>query len=164
MTWYEFLETNTFNFLLMAFFFIALFFILKVPKRLQDATEKVKEEIKASDKAKEQSFVELDEADKSVQNLQKEIEEINVSADKNISFIKETSSKEENKIIETMKANSIKTIESAEKSAVQKLSKKTVLASFELAKKHIIQLLKDNPQYHQKFIEDSINELDGLKQ
>ena len=54
-------------------------------------------------------------------------------------------------------------IESEGKKIISSLSQKTAFASVELAKKHIIETLKNKPQYHASFINSSIDELDRLK-
>ena len=60
--------------------------------------------------------------------------------------------------------NTQKIINSDNKQTVSTLSKQTALAAYELAKEHIKQTLQNKPQYHQKFIEESIEELEtGLK-
>ena len=46
------------------------------------------------------------------------------------------------------------------KKIISGLSRATALAAAELAKKHIISTLDKKPQYHAKFIENSIKELD----
>ena len=43
------------------------------------------------------------------------------------------------------------------------LTQKTALASLEVAKNHIKNTLKEKPQYHNDFIQKSIDELDRLK-
>ena len=64
---------------------------------------------------------------------------------------------------ENILVNTEKMIESEGKKIISSLSQKTALASVELAKKHIVETLKNKPQYHANFINSSIDELDRLK-
>ena len=113
--------------------------------------------------AKEASIVELKNAETSVRNVGIEIGEILKNAE-------QTAEKLGNKILEDAKlqsenilVNTEKMIESEGKKIISSLSQKTALASVELAKKHIVETLKNKPQYHANFINSSIDELDRLK-
>ena len=162
--WNTIVQTNTFNFLVMVGIIAIIAKKLKLVSKLQEAADKVKSEIENSDKAKEQSIINLEDAEKVYETTAGEVREISSTAEKNILFIEQLMANEEQKAVEAIKQNMQKALNTTEKNAIRDLSEKTVLASFELAKKHIIHLLETNPRYHQKFIEDSIRELDGLKQ
>jgi len=162
--WNVILESNTFNFIILVFVIIGLSIWLKTSSKLQNVVDGVKKQIGDSDNTKEKSIVELKEAEELLKTTDTEVDEIEANMKKSISLIQQSILKQENELMEALEQNTQKTLSSNENKAIQNLSKKTISASFELAKHHIVKLLENNPQYHQKFIEDSINELDGLKQ
>ena len=65
--------------------------------------------------------------------------------------------------IENIKSNILKVINAEEKSLSAKLTQDTVNNSIELAKQNIINKLNENPDLHNKFIDDSINEIDRVQ-
>ena len=162
--WNVILETNIFNFIILILFFVALSLRFNPSSKLQNVIDGIKKQIDNSDSAKELSVIELKEAQEKLKTVDAEVIEIEANTKKSLSLIQHSILKQENEAIEALEQNTQKILNSNQNKAIQKLSKKTVLASFELAKHHIEKLLEKNPQYHQKFIEDSIKELDGLKQ
>ena len=162
--WNVILESNTFNFIILVFVIIGLSIWLKTTSKLQNVVDGVKKQIGDSDSTKEKSIIELKEAEELLKTTDTEVDEIEANMKKSISLIQQSILKQENELMEALEQNTQKTLSSNENKAIQNLSKKTISASFELAKHHVVKLLENNPQYHQKFIEDSINELDGLKQ
>ena len=63
---------------------------------------------------------------------------------------------------ESILQNADKINETNGKRIISDLTREAALVSVELAKRHIISVLAKKPQYHAKFINDSINELDRL--
>ena len=63
------------------------------------------------------------------------------------------------KKVTNIKNNIERAISAEEKTISARLSKKTALASSELAKQHIITLLEAHPELHEKYINQSIEEL-----
>ena len=128
------------------------------------AQESVKDSIDNSIKAREDSIEELLKANAATESVKEEISEIEENCDNSITALNEKIEKETDVQIENIHKNTEKIINSENKQIVSELSGKTALAAVELAKKHIKEVLKNKPQYHQKFIEESINELEsGLK-
>ena len=160
--WSTILKTNTFNFLVMVGIFWFLIKKFKLGDMLQSEVLKIKNSIDDSKEAKEKSQQELKSAYKEASNVEEKIKEIEQNAKDNILDIEEKYNLESEKQIEAIKNNALKTIEVKRKEAVSSLENKTVSAAVELAKIHIENLLKNNSSYHQKLIDDSIEELDRL--
>ena len=67
------------------------------------------------------------------------------------------------KAIFNIEKNIDKVVSIEEKKISNLLTEKTSLASIELAKQHIEKMLEQNPELHNKFIQNSIDELDKVK-
>ena len=157
------IESNLFNFLIMIAIIAYVAKKFNFAQKLDDAILKVKETIENSELAKTKSIEELKQANEQTQNVGLETEQIKNQGQENLSNMKEKIISDSEKQINSIKKNADKITEAKEKEIVSNLSKKTVIASYETAKKHIIHLLKENPDFHQKFIKESIQELDRLK-
>lgn len=156
-------ETNTFNFLILVLLLGIIFKKLDINTKLNNAIDNVKKTIDNSISAKNKSDEDLGLAQKEVKNLTQEIDEIKQKNEESILKNKTILEEETNSQIETIKENAFKIINSKEKEIASRLSKKTVLATIELAKQHVINILNKDGSYHQKFIDESIKELDRLK-
>jgi len=158
--WNEIVQSNTFNFIVLVLILYLIIKFCKINLLIENAQNKVKELINNSTEAKEKSIVELKNVQETTSNIQNEINEIEQNGDKNITLVENKINEESNKQVETIKQNTEKLISAKERDIVSNLSKKTILASIELAKKHVINLLETHPEYHQNFINDSVQELD----
>ncbi len=160
--WSLILKSNLFNFSIMI---VILAFVVKkldLCQKLDDAIAKVKEKIEESELANKNSEQELKEAGEKTKNVQQEIEQIEQKGNENISNLEQKIAQEAQDEVDSIKTNADKLINAKEKEIASCLSKKTILASVEIAKKHVINLLKQNPDYHRKFIKESIEELNRL--
>jgi len=157
------LESNLINFIIMIAIIVYVAKKCNFSQKLDDAVNKVKELIDNSELAKQNSIEELKESSEKTKNIKTEIDEIEQQGQENLSNMEEKIILDSEKQIQSIKKNADRLLDGKEKEIVSKLSKKTVLASLELAKQHIINLLKQNPEYHQQFIKESIEELNRLK-
>lgn len=158
--WNLIVQSNTFNFLIFIGLFALLFKKINFIAMMDSLQVKVISLIEDAKKAKDDSIVELKKNQEISSNVPTEVRNIldnaEVTADRLGKRILEETEKQVNSIYKTTDS----VIESEGQRIITSLSKKTVLASLELAKNHIVKTLKEKPQYHVKFIEDSINELD----
>ena len=160
----EFIQSNAFNFVLVVLLLIYLCKVAKIGEKLTHAQEKIKEKIENSKKAREDSIEFLLDANDTVKNTKNEVLEIESECEKNITLMQQRVEKETVSQVKGIEENTTKIIESENKQTVSALSKKTAMAALELARKHIIETLEKKPEYHQKFIDESIQELDsGIK-
>lgn len=158
--WNLIVKTNTFNFII----FVALFAIIikyaKVGNMISSMQAKVKQFIDDSIIAKENSEKELKLAETKVEKVESEIKEIHDNADLNAMRLGRKILADANIQSESILQNADKINDANGKKIISELSQEAALISVELAKRHIISVLKKKPQYHAKFVSDSINELD----
>ena len=158
--WNLIVQSNTFNFLIFIGLFALLFKKINFGAMMDKLQAKVMSLIEDAKKAKDDSIVELKRTQEISSKVPTEVRNIldnaEVTADRLGKRILEEAEKQVNSIYKT--TDSVE--ESEGQRIISNLSQKTALASLELAKNHIVKTLKAKPQYHVKFIEDSINELD----
>lgn len=160
--WNVILQSNTFNFLIFIGLFALLFKKINFGAMMDSLQAKVMVLIEDAKRAKDDSINELKKTQEVSSKVPMEVKNIldnaEVTADRLGKRILEDAEKQVNSIYK----NTDGVVESEGQKIISTLSKKTALASLELAKAHIVKTLQVKPQYHAKFIEDSINELDGF--
>lgn len=160
--WNVIVQSNTFNFLIFIGLFALLFKKINFGAMMDSLQAKVMVLIEDAKRAKDDSINELKKTQEVSSKVPMEVKNIldnaEVTADRLGKRILEDAEKQVNSIYK----NTDGVVESEGQKIISTLSKKTALASFELAKAHIVKTLQVKPQYHAKFIEDSINELDGF--
>lgn len=160
--WNTIVSSNTFNFLVMVGI---LFFIAKkidITSVIENALTSVKNKISDSEKEKADKKLYLQEAHKSVENLDNEIEETLNKAKENADNLKESIISSANLKVEKIKDNIEKTVEMEEKKASSELILKTAERSKELALQKICKLLEEKPELHEKIIDRCIEKLGTL--
>ena len=123
---------------------------------LEQAQTIVENEIKDSEKAKEESDAELDTVQKSSRNVKKEINAILKKSEENAQNVGEKILQDAEKNAVIVKENAEKIIENNQNLLKNELIKRATLASVEVAKSHIINELNNNPELHNKLIYESI--------
>ncbi len=160
--WNVIVQSNTFNFLIFIGLFALLFKKINFGAMMDSLQAKVMVLIEDAKRAKDDSINELKKTQEVSSKVPIEVKNIldnaEVTADRLGKRILEDAEKQVNSIYK----NTDGVVESEGQKIISTLSKKTALASLELAKAHIVKTLQVKPQYHAKFIEDSINELDGF--
>lgn len=160
--WNVIVQSNTFNFLIFIGLFALLFKKINFGAMMDSLQAKVMVLIEDAKRAKDDSISELKKTQEVSSKVPMEVKNIldnaEVTADRLGKRILEDAEKQVNSIYK----NTDGVVESEGQKIISTLSKKTALASLELAKAHIVKTLQVKPQYHAKFIEDSINELDGF--
>lgn len=156
-------KSNFFNFTI---FLLILIFIAKkfdLPNILEDMKMNIVKKIEDSKVSRTLSDEELSKAENSVAKLGDEVEEIisdaNKSAKNFVSNI-EISTKLKIKNIEK---NTKRLIEAQESNINSKLTSKQGQASVKLAKDQIRSVINSNPNLHNKFIEESIKDIEESK-
>ncbi len=160
--WTVIVKSNLFNFIIMVAILAFIIKKLNIGQKLDDAVLKVKEKIDEAVLANKNSVEELKQAGEKTKNVQSEIEEIEQKGSENISNLEQRIASEAQEELSSIEKSTDRLIDAKEREIVSRLSKKTILASIEVAKKHVINLLKQNPEYHRKFIKESIEELNRL--
>ena len=161
--WNIIVQSNAFNFIIFVVIFAIILKAAKIGSRIENSQAKVKQHIDDSTNAKEKSIVDLKTAQEAASKVGKEIKEILDNADLQAMRLGRKILADANVMSENIILNADKINDANGKKIISELSVSTAIASADLAKKHIISTLNKKPQYHAKFIEDSINELDRFK-
>lgn len=157
--WDIIVKSNTFNFAVLLLIFAVLFKKLNI----SDTIEKIKLNIiKTIDDAKferEQAKNKLYDAQKSVENLDNEIKErLNDAKTRVENLSAQILDNAENQI-QMIRKNLENIILAEEKTLSSKMSDKALKSAIELAKQKVIKTLEEQPELHNKFIEESIGEI-----
>lgn len=161
--WNDILTSNLFNFVVMLF---VLGWIIKkfdIAGLLEKGRQNIENNIKASKDAKEQAINELYKTQEQTKEVDKEIFEILDKSDKNATIVGEKLVNDAKKQATEFNKTLEKTIDSNIKALNLNLSNKTAEASIQIAKKHIVKELENNKDLHMKFINESIDALNGVK-
>lgn len=160
--WNVIVYSNTFNFIV---FVLILAFIAKkvnIGAVISSLQAKIIKLIDDAKKEHEEATNKLKTAEKEVENLPNELKGIIDDAHKSAEVISNKILSEAQKQIESIESNAQKVIEAEEKMLIAKLTKNTSQASIETATKHIQNVFVETPTLHEKYINESIEELDRL--
>lgn len=161
--WNMIVQTNTFNFAILVLIFAVIFRKIKLGEVLENLKEEIVKAIKNAEEEKARAKNELAEAKKSIKHLDEDIQAAISSANSRAEQIASQILVNTQKEIDLIKSNIDKIIKAEEKTISTTLADKTAKASIALAKNHIISVLEDQPELHEKYINESINELDRIQ-
>lgn len=161
--WNVIVYSNTFNFIV--FVAIIAWIVVKIDVKsaitsLQQKIIKIIEDVK---KEHEDALSALKNAEKAVEKLPEELDGIMQDAAKSAETISRKILTEAEKQLESIETNAKKVIDAEEKLLISKLTKSTSSLSVDTAQKHIQNVLVETPTLHEKYINESIDELDRLK-
>ncbi|MDD3436513.1 MAG: ATP synthase F0 subunit B [Candidatus Gastranaerophilales bacterium] len=160
--WNIIVKSNTFNFIIFVLILVWIFKKINVNAIITSLQQKIIKILDEVKKNHEDAKNELLSAEKAVENLGEELKVIVEDATKSAEVISQKILSEAQKQIESIENNATKVIEAEEKLLISKLTESTSLASVETAKKHIKSTLEQTPTLHEKYINESIEELDRL--
>lgn len=161
--WDLIVRSNTFNFVLLVAIFWFLFKKINVSHVIEKLQQDIINTIENVKKSKELAGEKLLQAKNSVQNLDKDIQAQIAQADSTANSISASIFNNTEKRIVIINGNVDKTIATEEKSLSAKLTEKAAAAAVAIAKNHIINTLKNRPDLHDKYIDESIQELDRIQ-
>ena len=160
--WNTIVMSNTFNFTIFVLLLAFIFKKIDVASIISNLQEKIKQLIENAKKAREEALGKLKEAEKAVENVEEEVSTILKDADKTAKILSNKIIEDAKKQIESIELNAKKIVEAEEKVLHASLVKKTAQASLEVATNHIKDTLNQNANLHDKYINESIDELDRL--
>ena len=160
--WNVIVESNTLNFVVFVLILAYLCKKIDVNKIIENLQAKIQQMVEASKEAKEVAIKDLAKAEESVKNVATEVETILSDAKVTASKLSEKIAEDAKKQTESIKKNAKKIIEAEEKIIYNSLMKKASKASLEVAKNHIKDTLRNNEALQDKYINESIDKLDGL--
>lgn len=160
--WQIIMMSNTFNFVLFVLILAWVFKKINVSAMVTALQQKIIKILDDVKKEKGEAQNKLAQAEKAVENLGEELKVIVDDAQKSAEVISKKILTEAQKQVESIELNATKVIEAEEKMLVANLAKNTSKASVEAAKLHIEKTLEQTPSLHEKYINESIDELDRL--
>ncbi len=161
--WNLIVQSNTFNFAILVIIIAVVFAKIDLPGIIEKIKNDVARAIENAKQEKENAEKDLKTAQKTAANTDNEVAEQLKTAENNAQNLSQGIIKNTELQIENIKSNILKVINAEEKSLSAKLTQDTVNNSIELAKQNIINKLNENPDLHNKFIDDSINEIDRVQ-
>ena len=156
------LHSNLFNFAFFMLIIIVICIKVDVPAVLEKMKEKVSSEIENSKETKEKSLSNLADANMQYSKLPQDLENISENAKQKLESLSKQIALETEQKISNIEKNTQNILSAEQKHVTSDLISKLGVKSVEFAKYDIIKELKNNPQLHDKFIEESIAKLDEV--
>lgn len=160
--WNIVIESNLFNFIIFVLIFAWIFHKIDVKGIISNIQQKIIKLIDDVKKNKEDAYSDLVQAQKDIENLDSELKVIVDEARNSANVLSEKILTEAKKQVEDIEANAQKVIDAEEKMLIAKLTKSTSHSSVKAAEEHIKNVLVQTPTLHEKYINESIDELDRL--
>lgn len=160
--WNLIVKSNTFNFIILLIVLIFLLQKMRISSVLENLKNKIIEKIEMSKKEQEKAEIELSKAQKSIENLDIEIQQSVELTKKNIegavTQTLDNAQKQAEKILDNVKT----TIENEEKQISSKVLENSTKQALISAKNKIVEKLKSNPELHSKYIDEAIENIDKV--
>ena len=159
----ELATSNTINFAIMAILLGVIIKKLHFSTAFEKSIEAIKNQISNSETEKANSSKILGKNKDLIEKLPNELEEMEKTSQSKLTAFEEKIEDNTRKTIENLvlSTDRIKSIE--EKKVSNLLTQSTSKEALELAKNRICELLENNPEMHNDFIQQSIDELDKVK-
>lgn len=161
--WNLIVHSNTFNFIVMLLILGWLVQKFKVTESLDVLKNNIIDSIEKAKQEKIDAQKVLSSAQDEVKNLDSEIKSRLSQAEEHAKSVAQRIIDDTENKVKQIEDNIERVVEAEEKTISSRLTGKTAKASIELAKNHITNLLKQHPELHDKYINDSINEIDRIK-
>lgn len=160
--WDLIVKSNTFNFAILLLIFAMIFKKINISAIIEKMKNDILSAIENANLTKEKAKSDLGSAKKAVKNLDVEVKERLEKAEGQAKTVaKQILEDAAHKVIQ-IEGGISRAVEAEEKTLSSSLSKKAVKASVELAKDNIKKTLNANPELHKKFINESIDDLEGI--
>ena len=152
-------RTNLFNFIIFLSVFILIYKTANLGEMLESAKQHIVDHIEESKNRKSESEAHLTEVKEIVSHLPEEVEEVIKKSEENAKLVGEKILYDAQKTVESIRENSKKAVENKSVLLKNDIIRRTSAASVDVAKAHIIKELQDNPELHQRLIDESIDKI-----
>ena len=160
--WNIIVESNTFNFVVLLIIFAVLYRKMNVSAGIEKIKQGIINSINSAKEERELAKDKLKSAQKSIENIDNDIaKQLEDAFHRGEGLAKQILATTEEKV-KLIEKNVERVIDAEEKTLSAKMSAKTLNASVELAKKHIVSTLENNLDLHNKFIDESIENIDRI--
>lgn len=156
-------KSNTINFLIMAYILYWIVKKIDIKSMFEKSVNSIQNSIKQSETEKENSKNLLQDAKNTMDKLPKQIEEIEKFNEQKTETFKKQLEESSDAAIKNISKNIEKVFAIEEKKISNEITSETVSDSIEQSKQNIIEMLKNKPELHYKFIEKSLDELDRVQ-
>ena len=160
--WTIIVESNTFNFAILLLLFVILYKKLNVSGGIEKIKQDIINSINNAKEEKAKAENKLSQAQKSVENIDNDIAKQLEEASKRADGIASQILNNTNAKVQLIEKNIKRVISAEEKTLSAQITKKTLNTSIEIARKHIISVLENNHDLHNKFIDESIQNIDRI--
>lgn len=160
--WNIIVESNTFNFVVLLLIFAILYKKLNVSNAVEKIKQGIVKTIEDAKSEKESAENKLKDAQKAIENLDDDIKSRIDDAKLRAEGIAKQILTNADSRVKLIEKNIGRVISAEEKTLSAKMSEKTLKTSVELAKQHIINMLENNKDLHNKFIDESIENIDKV--
>ena len=161
--WNYFVESNTFNFVFFIIIFAFIFRKIDMKSIIANLQKNIVDTINKSKEEKEKADSELKKAKKTEKSIPEELEKILSDAQTNADTISKKILEDGKLQVSKIEQNTKKLIEADQRAVMTELIKATSQEAIKLAENRLTEALQHDRALHDKFIENSINELDRLK-
>lgn len=156
-------ESNTVNFIIMV---ILLYVILKkvhLGAAFEKMIDSIKNNIEKSEHTKRKSLETLENSKNKMEKLPEDLAALEKTSGDKIKAFEDKITSNTKKTISDLNSSIARVMEIEEKKISNLITEKTSKDSVNLAKSKIIDLLNKNPELHNQFIQQSLDELDKVK-
>lgn len=160
--WNLIVESNTFNFAVLLIIFAVLFKKLNVSAGIEKIKQDIINTLNNVKFERENAKNKLFDAQKSIEHINEDIKQRLDEASKRGEGIAKQILSSTDEQVQLIEKNISRVINAEEKTLSAKMTSKTLQASIELAKQHIIKSIANNPELHNKFIDESIENIDKV--
>ena len=156
------LKSNTFNFIVFSILIALILKKIDFSALVEKLRKKAEDEVNSSSKAKKDSQTALINAEKKIEKADKDVEKIIEDSESTAAVMASNIISGANGPIEIIRNNAQKVITNDIYKTRKKLSDFTIKESIKLAEENIKDKLKNDETLHQKYIDEAINELEGI--
>lgn len=157
------LHSNIINFVIMLCILYAIIKKVNLGKTFDQSINNVNSNIQKSDSEKEKAQNQLNAAKELFEKLPQDIQTLENNSQDKVKIFTDKIAENTQKTIFELEKNIDRAISIEEKKISNLMSENTSKASVELAKQQIVDLLNKNPELHNQFVMNSLDELDKVK-
>lgn len=156
-------ESNTINFIIMLVILGMIVRKIHLNDSFQSVADKIQNNIETSEKTKQNSQDNLVKSQKKMEELPNELAALEQTSASKIKAFEDNIAITTQKTITDLTQSIKKVMAIEEKKLSNHIKEKTSQDSIDLAKTKIIDILRKNPDLHNQFIQQSLDELDKVK-
>lgn len=157
--WQTIVQSNTFNFAVLLLIFAVLANKLNLSDKIESLRTAIANTVNNAKAEQTSADKRLKDAKKSVKNLSEELNKRHNDALTKAQTLTDKILQNTDEQIKMLDKNFRRSVEAQEKTVSAKLSDETFQSAIELAKQKVIKMLEENPELHNKFIDESIGAL-----